>query len=133
MNPTIDEDECIRSSGRLQFPEYLPYDVQSPLILPRGHWVTKLVVKHYRERANHSGGTNFVLSQISEKYWIPSAREEIRQWEGECNTCKRKRSKTCNQIMPPLPKVRSRFTFRPFDQTAVDYAGPFTTVHGRGV
>ena len=45
MNPIIDEDGCIRSSGRLQFAEYLPYDVQSPLILPRGHWVTKLVGK----------------------------------------------------------------------------------------
>ena len=37
------------------------------------------------------------------------------------------------QIMAPRPKIRLRFTFRPFDQTAVDYAGPFTTVQGRGV
>ena len=29
------------------------------------------------------------------------------------------------QIMAPLPKVRLRFTYRPFDQSAVDYAGPF--------
>ena len=32
-----------------------------------------------------------------------------------------------------LPKILLRFTFRPFDQTAVDYAGPFTTVQGRSV
>ena len=37
------------------------------------------------------------------------------------------------QIMAPLPKIRLRFTFRPFDQTSVDYAGPFTTIQGRGV
>ena len=35
--------------------------------------------------------------------------------------------------MAPIPEIRLRFTFRPFDQTAVDYAGPFTTVQGRGV
>ena len=33
--------------------------------------------------------------------------------------------------MGPLPQVRLRFTFRAFDQTAVDYAGPFTTIQGR--
>ena len=32
-----------------------------------------------------------------------------------------------------LPKILLRFTFRPFDQTAVDYAGPFSTVQGRSV
>ncbi|XP_044175338.1 uncharacterized protein [Acropora muricata] len=35
--------------------------------------------------------------------------------------------------MAPIPEIRLRFTSRPFDQTAVDYAGPFTTVQGRGV
>ena len=34
--------------------------------------------------------------------------------------------------MGPLPQVRLRFTFRAFDQTDVDYAGPFTTIQGRG-
>lgn len=88
LNPILGEDGCIRSNGRLQFAEYLPYDVRFPMILPRGHWVTKLIVKHYHEQANHSVGTNCVLSQVSEKYWIVAAREEIREWEGECNTCK---------------------------------------------
>ena len=35
--------------------------------------------------------------------------------------------------MAPIPGIRLGFTFRPFDQTAVDYAGPFTTVQGRVV
>ena len=47
--------------------------------------------------------------------------------------CKRMQGKTTTQIMAPIPEIRLRFTFRPFDQTAVDYAGPFTTVQGRGV
>ena len=29
-----------------------------PIILPRGHSVTNLIVKHYHELANHSAGTN---------------------------------------------------------------------------
>ena len=36
------------------------------------------------------------------------------------------------QVMAALPSVRLRFTFGPFDQAAVDFAGPFTTIQGRG-
>ena len=32
--------------------------------------------------------------------------------------------------MAPLPKARLRFTFKPFAQTAVDFAGPLYTVQG---
>ena len=92
----------------------------------------KLVVKRYHEPANYTAGTNLVLSQVSEKYWTVATREEIREWERECNMCKRRRGKTITQ-MAPIPGIRLRFTFHPFDQTAVDYAGPFTTVQGRGV
>ena len=62
--------------GRLKFAEQLPYEVRHNIILPRGHWITKLIVKHYHERANRNAGVNFILTQINEKYWIIAAREE---------------------------------------------------------
>ncbi len=133
LNPRLDEQGLIRSDSRLRFAEFLPYDVRFPIILPRGHWVTKLIVKHFHELSNHSAGTNFILSQLNQRYWIPAAREEIREWETECNTCKRKRNKAGAQIMGPLPPSRLRPTYRAFDQAAVDYAGrPFQTIQGRG-
>ena len=49
-----------------------------------------------------------LVSQVSEKYWIVAAREEIREWERECNMCKRKRRKTTTQIMAPILGIRSR-------------------------
>ena len=126
--PRIDDQGVMCCDGRLRFAECLPYDVRFPIILPRGHWVTKLIVKHHHKLANHSAGTNFVVSQISGRFWIIVAHEEIREWENECNECKRRRVKTATQIMALLPQVRLHFTFRAFDQTAVDYAGPFTTI-----
>ena len=131
LNPCIDEDGVIRCDGRLRFAEFLPYDTRCPIILPRGHWVTKLIVKNYHERANHAAGVNFILCQLSERFWIIAAREEIREWDHECNECKKRRNKPACQIMAPLPKTRLRFTFRPFAQTAVDFAGPLYTVQGR--
>ena len=101
-----------------------PYDdTRFPIILPRGHWVTKLIMKNYHERGNHAAGVNFILCKLSERFWIIAAREEIREWDHECNECKRRRSKSACQIMSPLPKMRFRFSFRSFAQTAVDFAG----------
>ena len=132
LNPCIDDDGVIRSDGRLKFADFLQYDTKFPIILPRGHWVTKLIVKNYHERGNHAAGVNFILCQLSERFWIIAAREEIREWDHECNECKRRRSKPACQIMAPLPKTRPRFSFRPFAQTAVDFAGPLYTLQGRG-
>ena len=132
LNPCIDDDGAIRSGVRLKFADFLPFDTRFPTILPRGHWVTKLIVKNYHERGNHPAGVDFILCQMSERFWIITAREEIREWDHECNECKRRRSEPACQIMAPLPKTRLHFSFRPFAQTTVDFAGPLNTVQGRG-
>ncbi|XP_015765171.1 PREDICTED: uncharacterized protein LOC107344078 [Acropora digitifera] len=127
LNPCMDEDGIIRCDDRLMIADFLPFDTRFPIILPR---VTKLIVKNHHERGNHAAGVNFTLCQLSERFWIIAAREEIREWDRECNECKRRRSKSACQIMVPLPKARLRFTFKPLTQTAVDFAGPLYTVQG---
>lgn len=117
LSPRLDDNGIIRMEGRLMFSEYLPYDVKFPIVLPRGHHVTKLIVKHYHDMANHSAGVNFILSQVSQRFWIIAAREEIKDWESECNECKKRKSKLANQVMAPLPPIRLWFSFRPFDQS----------------
>ena len=131
LNPCIDEDGIIRCDGRLKFADFLLYDTRFPIIVPRGHWVTNLIVKNYHERGNHAAGVNFTLFQLSERFWIIAARDEIRKWDRECNECKRRRSKPACQIKAPLPKATLCFTFKPFAQTALDFAGPLYTVQGR--
>ena len=91
-----------------------------------------LIVKYYHELASHTAGTNFVLSQISQRFWVVATREEIRNWERQCNECKKCKNKAASQIMAPLPSSRTRMTYRAFDETAVDYAGPIKTIQGRG-
>ena len=71
---------------------------------------------NYHERGNHAAGANFILCQLSKRFWIIAAREEIREWDYECNECKRRRSKPACQIMAPLPKNEAPFqlqTLRP--------------------
>ena len=103
-----------------------------PIILPRRNWVTKLIVKEYHERGNHATGTNQTLAAFSTRYWLLAGREEIREWEKECLVCRRQKSKPCSQIMAPLPTSRLKPSLRAFVRSAVDFAGPFITVQGRG-
>jgi len=86
-------------------------------------------------------GTNRTLANLSARYWIVSAREEIsiqysvlliRERENQCNECKKRTGKAASQVMGPLPKVHLRFSMRAFAQTADDYGGPFITIQGRG-
>ena len=132
VQPRIDEEGLLRCNGRLRYADFLPYDARHPILLPRKNWVTKLIVKFYHEKDHHAGGTNQTLAAISSRFWIISAREEIREWENECNWCKRRKARACSQIMAPLPRIRYAMSSRAFERVAVDYGGPFITIQGRG-
>ena len=84
LKPEIDNDGIMRSDGRLKNAKFLSFDVRHPVILPRKHWATRLIVKETHERGKHAFGTNQTLATLLARYWIISAREEIREWEREC-------------------------------------------------
>ena len=130
--PKLDEEGILRSDTRLEHAEFLNFNSKYPIILPKRHRVTELIIKEYHEKGNHTRGTNATLSDISSKFWIISAREEIRRWESMCNRCKKTHAKPATQIMAPLPIQRVNNSMKAFDSCGVDYAGPFTTKAARG-
>ena len=130
--PQLDEDGLLRANTRLENAKFLSFDTKYPIILPKGHRVTELIIKEYHENGNHTRGTNATLSDISSKYWIISAREEIRKWESSCNKCKKTHAKPKTQIMAPLPIQRVSSSMKAFESCGLDYAGPFHTKAGRG-
>ena len=131
LRPKADEDGVLRCDGRLCYADSLPWEARYPIILLRSHWVTKLIIKDTHEQNLH-GGTNQVLAQLSARYWIISAREAIRGWERECMHCRRRKATPAKQVMAPLPELRTRKSLRAFNQTSVDFGGPFITKQGRG-
>ena len=130
--PVLDEDELVHCDGRLRYSECLPYDTRFPIILPRGHWVTTLIVKHYHEKGYHASGTNQTLADLSSRFWIIAAREKIRAWEKNSTECRKRKAKPASQVMAPLPRIRVKEPLRASSKIAVDFAGPFFTIQGRG-
>ena len=132
LNPRIDENGLIRSGGRLENADYLSFDVNYPIILLRGNWITKLIVNYYHEKDHHVAGQNQTLAKISQRFWILRGREEIRECENNCYGCKRRKAKIAKQIMAPFPAIRLKQPLRAFSKVSVDYGGPFITIQGRG-
>ena len=124
LSPFVDSDGILRVGGRLEMSN-LPYDAKHPVILPKKHHISKLVIAHIHNQGHHNLGVNFTLAELRQKYWIINGREEIKRWKRECNVCKLGRRRRGEQIMAPLPEARLGTSLRCFAHCGVDFAGPF--------
>lgn len=79
LNVKLVSDGIMRCDTRLKYAKYLPFSTKFPILLPRRHRVTRLIVKYYHELRNNYG-TNQTLAALSTKYWLISGREEIREY-----------------------------------------------------
>nr|XP_042908227.1 uncharacterized protein LOC122271343 [Parasteatoda tepidariorum] len=131
LNPFIDDSGILRGGGRLRHSN-LAYGHKHPILLPKRHILTDLIVRHFHETLLHAG-PQLVQSSIQEKYWIVGARDVIRHIIRKCVKCSKLRASITNQIMSDLPS--SRITpASAFLRCEVDYAGPFQikSIKGRG-
>ena len=131
ISPILGSDGLLHGNSRLRLAEHISWEARHPIILPRKHQLTKLIVERLHKDSNHSG-TNQVLAMLSARFWIPGAREEIRDCERACMVCRRRKVQPASQVMAPLPAVRAEMSLRAFNNISVDFAGPFLTKQGRG-
>ena len=126
-------EETLRSNTRLRYSNDLPVEVKFPFILPRKNHVTKMIVKYYLESEGHRMGVNYTINHLREKFSVIHVRQEIKRANKECSECARHfRIQPAQQQTAPLPQIRLQMTTRPFTNCAVDFAGPYLTVQGRG-
>ena len=50
LQPHIGGDEFLQCNERLRYTDFLPYDTQYTILLPRKNWITKLMLKFYHEK-----------------------------------------------------------------------------------
>ena len=133
LNPKRDGEGLLRMDGRLRFADELPYDTRHPILLPKDHPVTRLVIVDAHERLGHGAGVEQVLTELRSRFWIVKGRRMVRNITEACAECRRRFTmKIGNQMMAPLPKSRLQSSLRAFEKVGVDYGGPFLTKQGRG-
>lgn len=124
LTPVLGPEGLLRVGGRLQFSS-LPYEAQHPIILPKRHHVTTLLVREHHLDGLHVRGVNGVLADMRVKYWPICGREAVKRYERSCIGCKIRKKKMCQQFMAPLPSLRATIPIRAFAHCGVDYGGPF--------
>ena len=113
-----DEKEVWRCEGRLSNAD-VSYAVNNPILLPRDHPVTTLIVREAHERVFHNE-TKETLTEVRRKYWIPRVRSLTRQLIHHCFLCK-KFEGTPFKTPPPPPLPTCRVKEDPaFTHTGVD-------------
>ncbi|GBN46304.1 hypothetical protein AVEN_246835-1 [Araneus ventricosus] len=127
--PYLDENEILRVGGRLRHAK-LHENTKYPVILPKEHVVTDLIIRHYHLKYLHAGN-QLVHSAIRQRYWILCARVAIKRISWKCARCARLRSALSQQLMGDLPPSRVNPS-RAFSKVGVDLSGPFQVKPRKG-
>lgn len=130
--PFLDKGGIVRVGGRLRHSN-LDYDAKHPVLLPKSHRLTELIIRDFHVKNLHPG-CNTTRNLLSQQFWILSAKWAIRRVLSQCNRCFRTRPSPITPLMGDLPFCRVS-QVKPFSYSGVDFAGPFlvTMSKHRGV
>ncbi|XP_062711642.1 uncharacterized protein LOC134289598 [Aedes albopictus] len=130
LSPVLDEDNVLRMDGRVQEGEFVPFELQFPVILPRKHPITTKLIEYYHQMFGHANRET-VVNQLRQRFYIPAVRREVERIARECVWCRVHKCKPVVPRMAPLPVQRTTPFMRPFSYTGVDFFGPINVVVGR--
>lgn len=130
LTPFLDQDGLLRVGGRLALSKF-NYNKKHPILLPKSHHLTTLILRHEHEKLLHCGA-KLLLATIRENYWPINGKNLTKQIVNKCIKCYRYNAKSPNPIMGNLPAERLALNSYPFYSVGVDYAGPFLLKNHRG-
>ena len=122
LNPFL-KNGILRVGGRLEHAK-IPENQKHPIILPRSHYITKLIIRTEHVKLMHAG-PQATLYSIRENYWPIDGRNITRHIIRECVTCFKVKPRGVEYLMGNLPEHRIQSN-RPFLNVGVDYCGPFS-------
>ncbi|CAG2192602.1 unnamed protein product [Mytilus edulis] len=122
LDPVLDGD-LLRVGGRL-IESNMPEKCKHPIILPKGHHISELILRQIHIDLQHSG-RNHLLAHLRETYWLINAPSAVRKLISKCVVCRRLSAPVGEQKMANLPSDRITPDEPPFSRVGVDYFGPF--------
>ncbi|XP_068240028.1 uncharacterized protein [Palaemon carinicauda] len=129
LDPFLDsEDGLLKVGGRIRRSD-IPQYAKHPILLPKKHHVTTLLIRHEHELLAHSG-RNHVLSNLRQKNWIINANATVRNVLFHCVTCRKLKEPALSQKMADLPADRLEPS-PPFSNVGIDLFGPYYIKEGR--
>nr|XP_041632359.1 uncharacterized protein LOC121502723 [Drosophila kikkawai] len=130
LSPYIETDGLLHLSGRIDEASFLPQPRRRPILLPKDHRVSYLIMRHFHTKYHHQNQA-VIINESRQKFWIPHVKRLLSKVMYECNRCILDRSVPKTPRMGQLPPDRLTPYVRPFTYTGVDLFGPLTVTVGR--
>ena len=132
LNLFIDEFGVLRSNGRSGKCSTFEYDLINPILLGKNHDLTKLIIQDCHAKCQHLGIGSTLTKVRMSGFWIPKARQAIKNVISSCYLCKRFNSLSFKYPkVTNLPKHRVNFV-KPFLHTGIDYTGSIFVKDSKG-
>ncbi|XP_055623726.1 uncharacterized protein LOC129767128 [Toxorhynchites rutilus septentrionalis] len=132
LSPMLDSDGVLRMNSRIGAAPIVTNEVRFPVLLPKSHRATELLVADYHARFLHSNHET-VVNELRQRFYIPQLRVVVRKIAKQCQYCRVHKAVPHPPIMAPLPEIRLTAFVRPFTHTGVDYFGPVFVKQGRSL
>ncbi|XP_055615090.1 uncharacterized protein LOC129761395 [Toxorhynchites rutilus septentrionalis] len=132
LSPFADERSVLRVDSRIGAATSVTYDFKFPIILPRYHRLTELLVDWYHRKFRHANNET-IVNEIRQRFQIPNLRTVIRQVTKNCQSCKIRKASPVTPKMGPLPAARLEQCSRPFTYVGIDYFGPISVKRSRSL
>ncbi|XP_062701849.1 uncharacterized protein LOC115265478 [Aedes albopictus] len=128
--PFLDERGILRSRGRIGAAPYTSMDTKYPIILPKQHPITFLLVDGFHRRYQHANRET-IFNEIRQRFDIPTLRRLLDKIIRKCLYCRMLKAVPNPPAMASLPEMRLKAFIRPFTYTGLDYFGPVLVKVGR--
>lgn len=103
-SPYLDNDGLLRVRGRIDAAP-TDEDAKRPIILPRDHEVTKLIVTNFHVKYHHQNHET-TINELRRRYAIPRIRQMLKSIRTKCQRCKNERAIPQPPEMAALPAAR---------------------------
>lgn len=127
----LDNDGLLKVGGRMKNASFST-TLKHPVIVPKHHHVTKLLIAHFHSNVQHQGKGQTINEIRSNGFWIPGINKAVASFVHQCVKCRKLRRGTEEQKMADLPSQRLDPS-PPFTYCGMDCFGPFLTKQARKV
>ncbi|KRX44248.1 hypothetical protein T09_4781, partial [Trichinella sp. T9] len=120
----LDQDGILRVATRLTNAEFLSEEMKNPIVMPRKHPVTRLVIRSTHNDVGHLG-VNSTRAELGRRFFIPKCISTVKHEIYKCKVCRTHRPIAVQVPTAPLHVNRLQYRGFPFVMCGMDFFGPF--------